>query len=62
MPRHYKKKVPAVDWALLVKAFPTHREHILRVRKSPEKLLRLCQRLIASRVHELRALRGVAKG
>ena len=58
MPRHYRKSVPAVDWALLAKAFPTHREHILRIRKNPEKLLRLSQRLISTRVHGLRALRG----
>jgi hypothetical protein len=58
MPRHYKKSLPAVDWELLVKVFPTHREHILRIHKSPEKLLRLSQRLVASKVHALRSLRG----
>jgi hypothetical protein len=58
MPRHYKKKqVPAVDWALLAKTFPSHREHILRIKNNPEKLKLLSQRLISQRVIELRALR-----
>jgi hypothetical protein len=57
MPRHYRKSLPAVDWALLSKEFPTHAEHIIRVRNKPEKLARLSQRLIARRVRDLRQLR-----
>ena len=57
MPRHYKKSFPAVDWALLKKLFPTHAEHITRVRKNPEKLARLSQRLISEQTVLLRAVR-----
>jgi len=57
MPRHYRKSVPAVDWALLSKKFPTHAEHIYRVRKQPEKLARLSQRLISNATSQLRAIR-----
>jgi len=57
MPRHYKKSVPAVDWAVLLKYFPTHAEHIIRIKKQPEKLARLAKRLIAARTKELRLIR-----
>lgn len=49
-------KKPAVDWALLASAFPTHREHIFRVRNNPVKLSLLSQRLIKARVKKLRTL------
>lgn len=35
-----------VDWALFMKAFPDHREHIYRIRRSPKKLVTLANKLV----------------
>lgn len=36
----------ATNWEYLAKVFPTHREHIRRIRKSANKLLILGARLV----------------
>jgi hypothetical protein len=57
MSRVSRTAVPAVDWVLLTKAFPSHSSHIFRVRNDREKLALLSQRLIKGRVVALRSLR-----